>query len=86
MSCTCAKKQYPCPVHRGGHLPVPEIVERAVFVIRISQRWGTNEKWFSTVTKDAVTVFIGSDRENHWDAILEATCFLNSQTQKPKEK
>lgn len=86
MSCTCAKKQYPCPVHAPGHLPVPEVVEHSIFVIRICQRLATNEKWFSTVTKDAISVFTGSDRENRWDAMLEATCFLNSQNQKPKEK
>lgn len=27
-----------------------------------------------------------SDWENRWDAMLEATCFLNSTNQKPKEK
>ncbi len=86
MSCTCSAKKYPCPVHAPGHLPVPDVVERGVFVIRIYQRWGTNEKWFSTVTKDAIQIATGSDRENRHDAMLEATCFLNSQNQKPKEK
>ncbi len=86
MSCTCAQKQYPCPVHAPGHLPVPETVEHAIFVIRIYQRLGTNEKWFMQITKDAIVVATGSDRENRNDAMLEATCFLTSQYQKPKEK
>lgn len=56
MSCTCAKKQYPCPVHAPGHLPVPDVVEHHCIVVRIYQRLGTDEKWFSTITKDAIQV------------------------------
>lgn len=86
MSCTCMKKQLPCPIHGEKGLPIPETVERGVFVIRIYQRWSTNEKWFFTLAKDTIQIAIGSDRENEADAMLEATCFLTSQYQKPKEK
>lgn len=85
MSCTCAKKQYPCPVHAPGHLPVPETVQHVVFVIRLYQRLATNEKWFVTVVKDAITVFTSSDMDSRHDAVREAIDFLDSQNQKPKE-
>jgi hypothetical protein len=85
MSCTCFKKHMPCPIHGEPGLTLPGIVEHSIFVIRICQRLANNEKWFFTITKDAIKVAVGSDRENRYDAMLEATCWLNSQNQKPKE-
>lgn len=88
MNCTCFDRKYPCPVHAPGHLPVVELVERAVFVIRLFQRWPVDgeKRWFATVTKDCVHVFSSTERPNASDAIWEATEWLHNTNPRPKEK
>ncbi len=41
-------------------------------------------KWYFWLACDDQFVTRGSERENERDAMLEATCFLNSTNQKPK--
>jgi hypothetical protein len=85
MSCTCSKRQLPCPIHGEKGLPQPESVEHHCIVVRVYQR--DTGKWYATITDNAIQVIKTSDRENKPDAMLEVTCFLTSmQKPKPKEK
>jgi len=85
MSCTCAKRKLPCPIHGEKGLPQPAAIEHHCYVVRVYQR--DSGKWFATLTDNAIRIFQTTDRENQPDAMLEITCFLNSlQQPKPKEK
>ncbi len=43
-------------------------------------------KFIASLSVNDVGLWMGTARENEADAMLEATCFLTSQYQKPKDK
>jgi len=63
-------------------------IVREAFILQISQHEGDDQHWFFTIDNqgDGKRISTGSDCKNRHDAMLEATCWLNSQNQKPKEK
>lgn len=86
MSFTCAKKQYPCPVHAPGHLPVSEIVNHKCIVIWTYHRWATTEKWFCEVVEDAIQTFNTPDQDTNQQAIAAALEYLSSKNQPKPER
>ena len=61
MKCTCSKLVY-CEIHKDKPLIMPEVVKHHTFVIHIYRKSSVN-KWFYTLTKDAVRLKISEDFE-----------------------
>lgn len=67
MKCLCLKK-LPCPIHKDNPLPMPVIVEHHCFVARVYQRT-SNGKWYVTLSKDAIQVFVSDDMDTKAEAV-----------------
>ena len=61
MKCICSDRDNanPCPIHKNK-LPRPEFSCNEMYVVRVYRR-SSNLKWFYTVSKDAVRLFMSQD-------------------------
>ncbi len=62
MPCNCSNwdDESPCQIHKEKKLPRSEEVCHLVIVVRVYRRL-SNRKWYYTVSRDAIQVFVSED-------------------------
>ena len=74
MSCTCAQRKYPCPIHKDNPLPPTVDARISTYVIHVHELWPVGDKkgYYTTVVKDSIECYRSPNCALRIDAIVIA--------------